>query len=71
MYSPFFLEELCRERVRSLSRHLEACRLAEEYKDRSPPRWRRFLARRLASLSLRLDHRAALAALERWLFPSR
>lgn len=63
-YSPFFYEEQSRERVGSLSRHLDACRLAEEYGRRSPPRWRRFLARRLASMSLRLDQRAARSTLE-------
>ena len=64
MYSPFFLEELSRERVRSLSGHLESCLLAEKYGRRSPSRWRRFLARRLASLSLRLDDRTARSTLE-------
>ena len=64
LYSPFLLEEYSRDRVRSLSRHLDACRLAEECEGRSPPRWRRFLARCLASMSLRLDRRAARSTLE-------
>ncbi len=67
-YSPFMYEEYIHERTRSLSRHMQACRLAELYGDRPASRWRRLLARRLASLSLRLDQRAALAALERGLF---
>lgn len=66
--SPMYLEEYALERSRSLSRQLAQCRLAEEYGQRSPPRWRGFLARRLASLSLRLDDKAALAALEAGLF---
>jgi hypothetical protein len=64
MYSPFLFEEYSRDRMRSLSRHLEACRLAEKYGERSPPRWRRLLARALVSLSLHLDRGAAKAALE-------
>ena len=62
--SPFFLEEYARERTKELSGQLARCRLAERLQGRPAPRWRRFLARRLASLSLRLDDRAALAALE-------
>jgi hypothetical protein len=50
--------------MRSLSRHLEACRLAEECKGHSRPRWRRFLACRLASMSLRLDQRTARSTLD-------
>ena len=67
-YAPILLEEYSRERANDLSRHLELCRLAEECERRSPPRWRRALARRLATLSLRLDDRAARAALEARLF---
>ena len=67
--SPFFLEEYARERSRSLSRRMERCRLGEQLEERRSPRhWRRFLARRLASLSVRLDNGAALAALEAGLF---
>jgi len=62
--SPLFLENYSRERMRDLSQHLARCRLAEEYQRSLRPRWRRSLARRLASLSLRLDDRSALAALD-------
>lgn len=64
LFSPLLLEEYSRERVRSLSQYLDACRLAEAYGRRSPPRWRRFLARRLASMSLRLEHRTARSTLD-------
>lgn len=64
LFSPLLLEEYSRERVRSLSQHLDACRLAEECEGSLPPRWRRFLARRLASMSLRLDHRTARSTLD-------
>jgi hypothetical protein len=63
-YSPTLLEEYSRERVKSLSRHLDACRLAEECKGRSPPRWRRFLARFLAAMSLHIDQSTARSTLE-------
>jgi hypothetical protein len=63
-YSPFLYEEYSRDRMHSLSEHLKACHLAEKYGERSPPRWRRLLARALVSLSLRLDQRTAKAALE-------
>ena len=67
-YSPLYLEVYSRERQRELSGQLARCRLAEEYQRPLRPRWRRSLARRLASLSLRLDDRSALAALEAGLF---
>jgi len=69
LFSPLLLEEYSRERASSLSQHLAQCRLAEELQPASPPRWRRLLARRLASLSLRLDRREALATLETRLSP--
>ena len=68
-YSPLFLEHYARERSTGLSQQLARCRLAEQFERRSPPRWRRSLARRLATLSLRLDDSAALAALEARLSP--
>jgi hypothetical protein len=61
--SPLLLDEYCRERADGLSRHLAQCRLAEELEPSSPPWWRRVLARRLASLSLRLDRGEAQATL--------
>ena len=67
--SPFFLQEYARQRTKELSQHSSRCRLGEQLEERrSPPRWRRLLARRLASLSVRLDNGAALAALEAGLF---
>jgi hypothetical protein len=63
-FSPLFLEEYCRERSLDFSRHLARCRLAEELHRAPSPRWRRVLARRLVSLSLRLDRREAIAALK-------
>ena len=62
-FSPLFLEEYCRERSLDLSRHLARCRLAEELQPASPRRWRRVLARHLASLSARLDRGEAQATL--------
>lgn len=69
LFAPLLLEEYCRERASSLSRHLAQCRLAEELQQASPPKWRRLLARRLASLSLRLDRGEARATLETRLSP--
>lgn len=69
LFSPLLLEEYCRERASILSHHLAQCRLAEELQPSSPPRWRRLLARRLVSLSLRLDRGEAQATLETRLSP--
>jgi len=68
-FSPYFLEEHSRDRARTLSQHLAHCRLAEELQPASPSKWRRALARRLASLSLRLDRGEAQATLETRLSP--
>ena len=69
LFTPLLLEDYCRERASALSHHLALCRLAEELQPAAPSRWRRVLARRLASLSLRLDRREALATLETRLSP--
>jgi hypothetical protein len=69
LFTPLLLEDYCRERASGLSQHLARCRLAEELSPPSPSWWRRVLARRLASLSLRLDRREALDTLETRLFP--
>jgi len=69
LFTPLLLEEYCRERSLNLSQHLARCRLAEELSPSSPSWWRRLLARRLASLSLRLDRSEALATLETRLSP--
>lgn len=69
LFTPLLLEDYCRERAAALSQHLAHCRLAAELQPASPSKWRRFLARRLASLSLRLDRREALATLETRLSP--
>ena len=68
-FSPLLLEEYCRERSFALSQHLARCRLAEELRSPTAPRWRRILARRLASLSLCLDHGEAQATLKTGLSP--
>ena len=69
-YSPLYLELYSRERQRELTGEMALCRLAEAQKPERPsrPRWRRLLAGRLATLSLRLDDRAALAALKAGFF---
>jgi hypothetical protein len=64
LFSPLLLEEYCRERAASLSSQLALCRLAGELHRAPPPRWRRVLARRLASLSLCLDRGEAQATLK-------
>jgi hypothetical protein len=68
-FSPLFLEEYSRDRARTLSQHLAQCRLAEALQPAPPSRWRRLLARRLATLSLRLDRREALATLNTGPYP--